>query len=225
MLKIRNRYPRVSPWVSKEFKERKGADMKVNWFSRFLLLLTIIFTLFLGVHFDSALAGEVLANDLPVAELPAIITSCGQSPDAFIVKILCDRNGVLISYGHLMTAEDLKGIKTLLVVIGGSAKGLGEAGIDEDDELARVGALLDKANEEKIMVFGIHIGGEARRGELSAKFIELTTPRMKYLIVTEDGNKDGYFSKVSAEKKIPLFIIKSVAELGEVLKKVFQSNN
>jgi hypothetical protein len=108
--------------------------------------------------------------------------------------------------------------------MGGSSKGLGAAGIEPEDELDRLRNILDTAEKQGIVMFGIHIGEEARRGALSAKFIELTTPRMKYLIVIEDGNKDGYFSKVSEEKKIPLFIVKSVAELGEMLKKVFQKS-
>jgi hypothetical protein len=150
-----------------------------------------------------------------------VITSCGQSPDGFMLKILCDRTKLKVSYNALLKAEGLKDFKSLMVVMGGSAKGLGEAGIDEPQELERVKSVLAKAAEQKTPVFGLHVGGEARRGKLSEKFVELVSPRSDYLIVTEDGNKDGYFTKLSKEKQIPLMVIKDTQELGELLKKIF----
>jgi hypothetical protein len=42
--------------------------------------------------------------------------------------------------------------------------------------------------------------------------------------VTEDGNKDGYFTKVSTEKQIPLTVIKDTQALGVLLKKTFAAN-
>jgi len=71
-------------------------------------------------------------------------------------------------------------------------------------------------------IIGLHVGGEARRGPLSAKFIELAAPKADYLIITEDGNEDGYFTKLSKEKKIPLIVVKETTELGDLLKKIFQ---
>ena len=155
------------------------------------------------------------------ANQPALITSCGQSPDTFVVKVLCDRMKINVAYDPLINTEAVKDVRTLMVVIGGSAKGLGEAGIDDSQEIERVRAILTRAKDRKIPVVGIHIGGEARRGPLSAKFVELVSPRADYLIVAEDGNKDGYFTKLSKEKKIPLTTIKETLDLGDVLKRMF----
>ncbi|MBI5577837.1 MAG: hypothetical protein HY895_01680 [Deltaproteobacteria bacterium] len=179
--------------------------------------LTFFVLLLLGGWCGAA----ALAQTAPEGKLPVVITSCGQSPDGFMVKILCDRTKLKVSYNALLKAEDLKDFKSLMVVMGGSAKGLGEAGIDEPQELERVKNVLAKAAEQKIAVFGLHVGGEARRGKLSARFVELVSPRSDYLIVTEDGNKDGYFSKVSKEKQIPLMVIKDTQEFGALLKKIF----
>jgi hypothetical protein len=162
------------------------------------------------------------AQEVPVGKLPAMITSSGQSPDAFMVKVLCDRNKIKLSYNALLKPEGLKEFKTVMIVMGGSAKGLGEAGIDEKEELQRVKNVVAKAKDQKAMVIGMHVGGEARRGPLSVKFIEVAAPLSDYLIVTEDGNKDGYFTKLSKEKKIPLTVVKETPELGALLKKIFQ---
>jgi hypothetical protein len=193
-----------NPWGN--FNRRKG-----------IVFLSAITSL-LYIHASGA---PCAAQTAFKANQPAMITSCGQSPDTFVVKVLCDRMKITVSYDPLIKAESLKDIKTLMIVIGGSAKGLGEAGIDDSMELERVRGVLTKAKDGKIPVVGIHIGGEARRGPLSVKFVELVSPRADYLIVAEDGNKDGYFTKLSKEKKIPLTTIKETLDLGDVLKRMF----
>jgi len=192
-------------------------------FLKYYNIFIIITICCFGIVCSSSFAQDV--QELPKGELPIMVTSSGQSPDGFVVKVLLDRAKISISYNSLLKVEELKDIKTLLIAIGGSAKGLGAAGIDPEEELRRITSILDAAKEKSILVFGIHLGGEARRGALSAKFIDLTAPRVNYLVVTEDGNKDGYFTKISEENKIPLFIVKSISELGEVFKKIFQKNS
>jgi hypothetical protein len=190
--------------------------MNLNGFRKKTALAFFVFLLVGGWCGTAA-----LAQTAPEGKLPVVITSCGQSPDGFMLKILCDRTKLKVSYNAILKAEGLKDFKSLMVVMGGSAKGLGEAGIDEPQELERVKSVLAKATEQKTAVFGLHVGGEARRGKLSEKFVELVSPRSDYLIVTEDGNKDGYFTKLSKEKQIPLMVIKDTQELGELLKKIF----
>ena len=171
---------------------------------------------------SAAVSNRCEAQDVSEIRLPVMITSCGQSPDAFILKVMCDRIKVKVSYNALLNAEDLKGFKTLIVVMGGSAKGLGEAGIDEREELERIQGVLAKAKAEKMRIIGVHLGGEARRGPLSDGFIESVSPQCDFLIVREDGNKDGYFTKLSQEKKVSLSLFKSTSEMRDALKKAFK---
>ena len=49
--------------------------------------------------------------------------------------------------------------KTLILAVGGSSKGLGAAGIDADQELARTDALISAAKEKGIIVLALHTGG------------------------------------------------------------------
>lgn len=191
-------------------------------FLKYYNIFIIITICCFGIVCSSSFAQDV--QELPKGELPIMITSSGQSPDAFVVKVLLDRNKIASSYNILIQAEELKDIKSLLFAMGGSTKGLGAAGIDEEYELDRTKKLIDEAEKQGIVMLGIHIGGEGRRGPLSMQFIELVAPRMQCLIVTEEGNKDGYFTKISEEKKIPLVILKTTPELGEILQKIFQKD-
>ena len=88
--------------------------------------------------------------------------------------------------------------------------------------MKRAAALIAEANKQKIKLVGIHSGGEDRRGEVSTKLIDLVAPKMSYLIVREDGNKDGLFTKLSGERKIPLTLIKNTQELSDVFKELFK---
>ncbi len=170
-------------------------------------------------------AGTAFAQKVPAgasAELPVAMTCPGQAPEGQLVKIIFGRLKTAVKYDAFLEPKELSGSKTLILILGGSGKGLGSAGVDLQDEMKRAGALIAEAGKQKIKLVGIHSGGEDRRGEVSTKLIDLVAPKMGYLIVREDGNKDGLFTKLSAERKIPLTVIKSTQELSDVFKELFK---
>ncbi len=67
----------------------------------------------------------------------------------------------------------------------------------------------------------MHIGGKARRGELSDKFVELVTPKSTFLLVVKEGDSDGYFSKVMADKNITGRIVDKLGDLQEPIKTIY----
>ena len=156
------------------------------------------------------------------AQLPVLVTSSGQSLDGFAAKTLLTRAGVANEYKALARVADLDKVKTLVIAFGASVKGFGAAGVTADTELARTKDLLAAAREKKIRVIGMHIGGAERRTGLSKEIVELVAPASEWLIVWEDGNADGYFSKLAAEKKIPLTLIKQPLESGKILAAAFK---
>ena len=142
-------------------------------------------------------------------EKPVILTSVGQSADVQMVKALLKKAGIEAKFDKSLTAEGIKDEKTIILAIGGSSKGLGAAGIKA-------------AKAKKLKIIGMHIGGEARRGELSDKFVKVAAPYCDYLIVVDEGNKDGIFTKMSSEKKIPIDTIPKITNAVDPLKKAFE---
>jgi len=185
------------------------------------LSLAIVFTL------GFVIQGEANEIEIPLAHAPILVTSAGQSPDDHMVRILSTRLGVEVKHSPLIKVEDIEGIKTFLFAIGGSAKGLGEAGIDIFDEVERIGAILDRIEELKeeypgeILSVGIHIGGEGRRGELSQRSIDATASRVDLLIVWQEGDLDGMFTDLAKENEIPLIIIDAVRDVQDILAKMY----
>lgn len=167
------------------------------------------------------------AVDLPEiaagsCETPAIVTSAGQSADVDIAMTLCSKAGIDVTKNATITADELTSdCKTLIVAVGGSSKGLGAAGIDADQELERVNAVLDKAESEGITVLVMHTGGSARRGTLSDSFITPTFAKADMAIVVSEGDSDGLMAGILAENNTPSTYVEQASDCLTVLQTIF----
>ncbi len=184
----------------------------------FLLGFGLIICLFLLVTTSS---GQQTKEIKFVAKEPVLITSAGQSADTQMVKVLVERLKIGLKMNPLAGPEALSEVKSIIVVIGGSTKGMGAAGIDANKETARIEQVLSKAKEMKVPVIGMHIGGKARRGELSDRFIHLVVPNSSYLIVVKEGDSDELFSKTATANRIPITLVNKISEAQEPLKAIY----
>ena len=159
----------------------------------------------------------------PIADKPAVLTSSGQSADIEMVKVLLDRAKLPYKMDAKIVASGLAaaGGKSMILVLGGSSKGLGAAGISAQAEIDRTKALIAEARKQGMKIIGLHIGGEGRRGELSDKFLVDTVPACDYVIVVAEGNKDNLFTKLTGGK-IPLDSVEKISKVGEPLTKAFK---
>ena len=138
----------------------------------------------------------------PSFTAPILLTSCGQSADVLMMKTLLTKDSLTFDYQPQAKPGDLESNRSLIVVVGGSSKGLGAAKVSESEEAARVEALLKAAKDAGIPVIVAHLGGEARRGELSDNFNRLGANAADHLIVVKGGDNDSLFTKIAEEKKI-----------------------
>ncbi len=145
-------------------------------------------------------------------ETPILITSAGQSADSDIIKTLCTKANITVSLENQATAENLDGIKTLLISVGGSSKGLGAAGIDADQEIARVQELIKAAQDAGIKIISMHVGGSARRGDLSDKFLADPFNAADAAVVVSSGDSDGMIRGLLAANSVPSAFVDSQAD-------------
>lgn len=177
----------------------------------------------LAVAIMLAVAAIVSGGPAFTADPPVLLTSGGQSADLQIVKILLERLRLPdVTTKQLARVEDMRDVKTLVIAVGGSTKGLGAAGIDADQELARVGALLARAQEAGVKVLTMHVGGSARRGELSDRFIAAVVPRSGHVVVASDGNADGLFTRLTSQHRVTLESVERLADVEQVLRRIFR---
>jgi len=168
-------------------------------------------------------AATAHAAAVPKAQLPGVITSLGQSPDGYTLSTLAKRSKIALDYSSLLAPKDVVKYKTLLVSVGASLKGFGSAGVNLDTEISRGKELMKIAKEKKIFIVVVHTGGEGRRESMSNMLLDAVAGQADYLIVLEAGNGDGYFTKLSNEKKIPLTLVKNVLDVQSVLKEMFSA--
>lgn len=168
------------------------------------------------------------AEDTPETEafaFPILMTSAGQSADVQMLFAIANRSGIEAEVRPLIEADDFdpEAVGTLAIAVGGSGKGLGAAGIDADEEMARVQAILEKAEAGSCRIIVTHLGGESRRGELSDRFIRAVLPYADYILVVEGGDgSDNLFSKTAEEHNIPIDFVADIAGVGEAFSAKFE---
>jgi hypothetical protein len=169
------------------------------------------------------------------AELPVLITSCGQSNGPTTIKVVMQRLKMPFDIDPLATAETLQAkakagtpYKSLIITMGASLKGMGAAGIEIEDEISRATALIAEARKEGIKVIGAHIEGLKRRAQGAAagdttdeQSIDAVAPNSNLLLVYKEGNADGRFTTIAEAKKIPLLEFEKTVDLIPTLEKLF----
>lgn len=188
----------------------------------------------MSLAFASALPLAAQATG-PTAQLPVLLTSCGQSPGPERVKFFLNRLQLQHEFLAQATAQDLvkaqqggKPYKAVIIVTGASLKGMGAAGVSMPQELARTAALIAEAKKQGITVIGSHVEGMARRAQGAAagdnsdeQSIDAVMPNAAFMIVRKDGDEDRRFTVVSQKSNIPLLLFEKNMELGELLGRVF----
>ena len=171
---------------------------------------------------NSSANTEVSGLTEAIAEYPALVTSGGQSADYQMIATVMEKQGMEFTTYNLATSADLGDAKTLIVVVGGSSKGLGAAGIDADGELERLDELMTAAKDAGLSIIAMHTGGEARRGDLSDKFITPVFNMADYAIVVSSGDSDGMMNDLCAGNGIPMDKIDSISDVVTVLPAAFK---
>ena len=128
---------------------------------------------------------------------------------------------VAYTYNPTATSADLGGVKTVVIAVGNSTKGLGAAGISQDQETARAKEFMAAVKKAGVKVICCHIGGATRRGALSDAFADMVLPLSSYILVKEDGNEDGKFTSFAAANNIPITLVYGSKDTVDAFKQIF----
>ncbi|PKP34209.1 MAG: hypothetical protein CVU00_07940 [Bacteroidetes bacterium HGW-Bacteroidetes-17] len=155
-------------------------------------------------------------------EQPVLITSAGQSADVKLVQLLAKRQAIEGETKVMAKETDMDGVKTLIIVPGFSSKGLGSAGISQEDEMNRVKELVKTAQGKNIPIVMMHIGGKSRRGGQSDGFCEIIAENCKAMIVVKQGNEDGFFTDIAKKNNIQILEVEKISDAAVPLKELFK---
>ena len=196
--------------------------MKRGWF----LVLMVAF-MAAGVGLSAASAAVTGAAPLK-GSAPLLITNAGQGPGAKMVRLLVQQSGAVTDFDYNAEPKvaDLqkKSYKTMFVVLGSTAKGLGASGITIDQEIERLNAMMAEAKKQKIQVVAILLEGKAKRGKpggADERCIDAIAPFAQYLVVKKDGNEDGRFDAIAKKTGAPLTLIDDAIDFSDVVKQMY----
>jgi len=192
--------------------------MKGRMYIRSFLIISLTF-LITVIASATLLAQQT--QEVPKLPTPFLLTPAGQTPDTLMAKILAERAKLDMKFARLATVSDMKGVQTLLLIMGTSMKGLGTAGVKLEDEMGRVNKLIAEARKNNVKVVGMHLGGAEGRDKLTDSVLSKLAPKVDYLVVVKSGDRDGLFTKIANEKKIPLIYMKTVLTLKTLLPEMF----
>ena len=155
-------------------------------------------------------------------EAPVLVTSFGQSTDGSMIEQVMKRlKTVSYSYNPTATGADLDGVKTVVIAVGNSTKGLGAAGISQEQETARAKEFMAAVEKKGVKVILCHIGGATRRGSLSDAFADMVLPLSSYMVVKEDGNEDSKFTSFASAHSIPITLVYGSKDTVDAFRLIF----
>ncbi len=155
-------------------------------------------------------------------EAPVLVTSFGQSTDGSMIEQVMKRlKTVSYSYTPTATGADLDGVKTVVIAVGNSTKGLGAAGISQEQETARAKEFMAAVEKKGVKVILCHIGGATRRGSLSDAFADMVLPLSSYMVVKEDGNEDSKFTSYASAHSIPITLVYGSKDTVDAFRLIF----
>lgn len=173
---------------------------------------------------------------MPDLRPPILVTTCGQTPGALILALVCDEVGIACVRQDLVYAGDLAAdcplaaetyhAGVLFVTTGASVEGMETAGVDVDSEVARCVVLIERAKELGMVVIVGQIEGPPRRvNEYDETSIQAMSPLADLLITRADVNEDGYFTALAEEIGIPQIFIDETLDLRVLLPLLFPSED
>ncbi len=158
----------------------------------------------------------------PVCSTPAVMTSVGQGYDFEIARHFFEESGADITYDRTLGPDGLnQDIRTLIINVGASAKGLEDQNTDMETELSRAYDLVARAQELGIPVAAVHTGGRARRDALSDQFINAVFPAADAAIIISDANYDGLFTELLKATSAPAVWPDTVNDLTAAIQSTF----
>ncbi len=121
----------------------------------------------------------------------------------------------------LLEASDVPEGALVILVPGASSKGMGGAGVDQDDERVRAEGFGTRAQNGEITLVVIHSGGMTRRGTLSDPLIDAAIEHADLFMATTAGNDDEYLSDQAVLFDIPFYLYSSYPALIGPLSQIF----
>jgi hypothetical protein len=187
--------------------------------------LLIIFIIWFSYNADQQAykrSDNILSLPRAIGTETVLITSAGQSTDAYLVKDVANKLMIHNFFMPQAVEPDLEGINTVVFVVGSSEFGEKLHGITYGNEKKRVDSLLKSLKKNKVTIITMYLGGQQRRNKKTEALLEMTCKESQYLISTVSADQDNYLSDLCSEYKVPLTLVRHVKDIAEPFVSIFR---
>lgn len=143
------------------------------------------------------------------------LTTAGQADLNIVENILIGAGLAETDYESkaLLKAEEVETGSAVVLVVGASGKGLGDAGTDVQKEVARAEAFGAKQTSGDITLIVVHVGGEGRTGAQSDPIITKAVPLAKLALVVDTKTQNAVFTNAVGSSSVELLFFSRATTL------------
>ena len=97
-----------------------------------------------------------------------------------------------------------------------------DSGTSTGREAMEDGQPLLSTLDKGLRVLVLHLGGKARRGAQSDDFNTVAANAAGALVVVKAGDEDQLFSRIAAERKVPIDLVEKISDAGVPISKMLK---
>ena len=132
------------------------------------------------------------------------------------------RSKISNTFSYKATIEDLKDINSLLVAVGVSKVGMESIYTDFEQEKQRIIRLVAKANEQRIPIIMVYLGGSNRWDILNQEMLSAVGNYANYIIAISSHKSEDFFHGIAMENTIPFTLVKDMERFHVPLNSAFR---
>lgn len=199
--------------------------MKQNIF-RFTLLIMLTMLIIL-VNLPITKKSEVKAFTLPglprpIAKVPVVITSAGQSTDTYIVNDISNQLMIRSFFMPQADGADIEDMNTIVFSVGYSSLGIKYQGKSFEEEKTRIEKLISIAKDNGMTIITVVIGSEHSSNDKGEEILRLIGADTDYIIGLKGSDREEILVDLAEKGDIPLTLVSKVNDISEPFASAFR---
>lgn len=158
----------------------------------------------------------------PIAEVPVVITSAGQSTDTYIIYDIANQLMLRSFFMPQASDTDIEDARTVVFAVGYSSLGLKLQGISYEDEKKRIEKLIKKAKGNNLTVITVVLGGEQPNDEKNEELLRLIGDKADYIIGLKGSYSEKTLADLAEKFNMPLTLVSKVKDISEPFVSAFR---
>lgn len=191
--------------------------MKYRVFRTALLAALVIIIILASIPYKGGSAEKIFtvpALPQPIAKIPVVITSAGQSTDTYIIRDIANQLMIRSFFMPQAKAVDLKDVGTLVFVVGYSSLGTKLQDMNYDEEKLRIEELLEESEANGLKILTVALGGEYTHDAKTEELLRLVGAQTDYFIGIRESSNEIILTELAKNRDVPLTLVGEVKDIS-----------